>query len=153
MGTGVQFATATMQATVELSRTGPSPIGTIAHVRRWKHAVRFRGISECYDGAMRSVTALDVRKRFGQIVDEAAAGERIVIERAGQPIAALVPLSDLALVDPERRKAERLRAIDDIVRRAKRFKVDPAFDAAAALRSQRLAREQQIAENIRKSSE
>ena len=102
---------------------------------------------------MRSVTALDVRKRFGQIVDEAAAGERIVIERAGQPIAAIVPLSDLALVDPERRKAERLRAIDDIVRHARRLKVDPAFDAAAAVRSQRLAREAQIAENIRRASE
>jgi prevent-host-death family protein len=102
---------------------------------------------------MRSVTALDVRKRFGQIVDEAAAGERIVIERAGRPIAAIVPLSDLALVDPERRKAERLKAIDDIVRRAKRFKIDPAFDAATAIRIQRLAREQQIAENVRRASE
>ena len=102
---------------------------------------------------MRSVTALDVRKRFGQIVDEAAAGERIVIERAGQPIAAIVPLSDLALVDPERRKAVRLKAIDDIVRRAKRFKIDPGFDAASAIRNQRLAREQQIAENVRRASE
>jgi prevent-host-death family protein len=101
---------------------------------------------------MRSVTALDVRRRFGQIIDEAAAGERIVIERAGQPIAAIVPLSDLALVDPERRKAERLKAIDDIVRLSKRFKVDPAFDTAAAVRSQRLERERQIAHNIRKGT-
>jgi len=93
---------------------------------------------------MRSVTALDVRRRFGQIVDEAAAGERIVIERAGQPIAAIVPLSDLALVDPERRKAERLGAIDDLARMARRYKVAGGFDPEASVRSQRLGRERQI---------
>ena len=102
---------------------------------------------------MRSVTALDVRRRFGQIIDEAAAGERIVIERAGQPIAAIVPLSDLALVDPERQKAARLAAIDEIVRLAKRYKVDPDFDAAAMIRKQRLEREQQIADNVRRAME
>ena len=93
-----------------------------------------------------------MRKRFGEIVDQAAAGERIVIERAGQPIAALVPLADLDLVDPARRKAGRLAAIDDIVRLAKQFKVDPDFDAGATIRSQRLARERQIAESIRKGA-
>ena len=31
---------------------------------------------------MRSVSALDVRKHFGQLLDEAAAGERLIIERA-----------------------------------------------------------------------
>ena len=63
---------------------------------------------------MRVVTALDVRKRFGQIIDEAAAGERIVIERAGQPVAAIVPLSDLEYTEPERQKAARLAALDEI---------------------------------------
>jgi prevent-host-death family protein len=101
---------------------------------------------------MRSVTALDVRRRFGQIIDEAAAGERIVIERAGQPIAAIVPLSDLALVDPERRKAERLAAIDNVVRMARRLRINPDFDAAAVIRKQRLEREEQIARNIRRGT-
>jgi len=86
---------------------------------------------------MRSVTALDVRRRFGQIVDEAAAGERIVIERAGQPVAAIVPLSDLAAIDPERRKAEQLRALDDIARLARRYRVDRSLDAADLIRRQR----------------
>ena len=89
---------------------------------------------------MRSVTALDVRRRFGQIVDEAAAGERSVIERAGHPGAAIVPLSDLARVDPERRGAERLRAIDDIVRFARRARTDPAASGTALIRAQRDAR-------------
>jgi prevent-host-death family protein len=98
---------------------------------------------------MRTVTALDVRKRFGQIVDEAAAGERIVIERAGQPIAAIVPLSDLALVDPERRKAERIAALDDIRRMAARrgFRLDE--DPAAMIRRMRQERDAQIARAIR----
>jgi prevent-host-death family protein len=109
-------------------------------------------LSWCYHIDMRSVTALDVRRRFGQIVDEAAAGERIVIERAGQPVAAIVPLSDLALVDPDRRKAERLAAIDEIARYAKRLKVAPDFDAATAIRRQRLEREGTIGERIRRTT-
>lgn len=97
---------------------------------------------------MRVVTALDVRKRFGQIVDEAAAGERIVIERAGQPIAAIVPLSDLELVDPERRKAARLAAIDRIRHLAKRRNLEPVEDAAELIRRLRLERTQQIERDI-----
>ena len=98
---------------------------------------------------MRSVTALDVRRRFGQIVDEAAAGERIVIERAGQPIAAIVPLSDLALVDPERRKAERLAAIDAIVRMARDRGGGLTRDPAGVVRRLRRERDDQIAAAIR----
>jgi len=93
---------------------------------------------------MRTVTALDVRRRFGQIIDEAAAGERIVIERAGQPVAAIVPLADLALVDPDRRRAARLAALDDIRRMAERRPFPPGFDAAAAIRSMRTERDKQI---------
>jgi prevent-host-death family protein len=98
---------------------------------------------------MRSVSALDVRRRFGEIVDAAARGERIVIERAGQPVAALVPLSDLALVDPERRKAARLAAIDEIVRLARRRPFAKDFDAANVIREQRDERTRHIAETIK----
>ncbi len=89
---------------------------------------------------MRTVTALDVRRRFGQIVDEAAAGERIVIERAGQPVAALVPLADLALLDPERRRATRLGALDDLRQLAARRPFPAGFDPVATVRQQRIAR-------------
>jgi len=89
---------------------------------------------------MRVVTALDVRRRFGQIIDEAAAGERIVIERAGQPVAALVPLADLALVDPDRRRASRLAAIDDIRQLARRRPFAPGFDPVQAIREGRPSR-------------
>lgn len=68
---------------------------------------------------MRTVTALDMRRKFGALLDEAAAGERLIIERGGQPIAALVPLSDVADQDPEAIKRRRLKAIDDIRRMAR----------------------------------
>lgn len=86
------------------------------------------------------MTALDVRRRFGQIVDEAAAGERIVIERAGRPVAAMVPLSDLELTDPDRRRAARLAAIDDIRQLAVRRPLPAGFDPVEAIRAQRRAR-------------
>jgi prevent-host-death family protein len=93
---------------------------------------------------MRTVTALDVRRRFGQIVDEAAAGERIVIERAGQPIAAIVPLSDVAQFDPEEIKARRLRAVEEIVRRAKRRPFTLAEPPDQMIRRMRDERTEQI---------
>ena len=68
---------------------------------------------------MRTVSALDVRKKFGELLDEAAAGERLIIQRGGQPVAALVPLSDVAEHDPEAIKQRRLKAIDDIRRMAR----------------------------------
>ena len=86
---------------------------------------------------MRVVTALDVRRRFGQIIDEAAAGERIVIERAGQPVAALVPLADLALMDPDRQRASRLAAIEDVRQLARRRPFAPGFDPVTSVRESR----------------
>jgi prevent-host-death family protein len=89
---------------------------------------------------MKTVTALDVRKHFGRLLDEAGRGERIVIERAGQPIAALVPLSDLAAVDPEQQRARRLAAVDEMRRLAREIAAEPGrepFDAVAFIRRDR----------------
>src|ERR1700675_922719 len=89
---------------------------------------------------MKTVTALDVRKHFGQVLDEAGRGERIVIERAGQPIAALVPLSDLAAVDPEQKRARQLAAHDEIRRLAHEIAAMPGrepFDAVEFIRRDR----------------
>ena len=43
---------------------------------------------------MRTISALELRKKLGQILDAAAAGERIVIERDRRPLAMLVPIED-----------------------------------------------------------
>lgn len=102
---------------------------------------------------MRSVSALDVRKHFGQLLDEAAAGERLVIERGGQPIAALVPLSDLPELDRQTRVQRRREAIADIARLARQRPVDRSIDAATLIRQQRDQRSEQIMRAVRGSTE
>jgi prevent-host-death family protein len=87
---------------------------------------------------MKTVSALDVRRRFGQLLDEAAAGERIVIERAGIPLAALVPLSDLADSDPARAAERQLAALAEIRRLvAEAPPAPPGWEAARFVRSDR----------------
>jgi prevent-host-death family protein len=101
---------------------------------------------------MKTVSALDVRKHFGQLLDEAAAGERIIIERAGQPRAALVPLEDLQHVDPDLRLARQKAALEEIRRMARMRPAPPGFDAASAIRQMRDDREAQIAGNTRRGA-
>lgn len=87
---------------------------------------------------MKTVSALEVRRRFGQLLDEAAAGERIVIERAGMPLAALVPLSDLADADPAAVVGRQLAALAEIRRLvAEAPPAPPGWDANAAVRADR----------------
>ena len=64
---------------------------------------------------MKTISALEVRAKFGQVLDEAAAGERFIVERAGAPVAAIVPLRDLELSDPAVITARRLAAVDRLV--------------------------------------
>ena len=93
---------------------------------------------------VKSVSALDLRKHVGQLLDEAAAGERIVIERGGQPLCALVPLRDLEATDPDRRRERRLAALEDLRRLAKRYPLPSDFDATGFIRQARLDRGEQI---------
>lgn len=93
---------------------------------------------------MKTVSALDLRRHFGKLLDEAAAGERITIERAGQLRAALVPLEDLREADPDERLAHQLVALDEIRRLARLRPFPEGFDAAATVRRSRDARTGQI---------
>jgi prevent-host-death family protein len=87
---------------------------------------------------MKIVSALDVRRRFGQLLDEAAAGERIVIERAGIPLAALVPLGDLAGSDPARAAERQLAALAEVRRLVAEAPPAPTgWNAARFVRSDR----------------
>ena len=87
---------------------------------------------------MKTISALEVRARFGQVLDEAAAGERFIVERAGAPVAAIVPLRDLELSDPERIRARRLDAVAQLRRMAARSrKRYGQVDAAALVREDR----------------
>ena len=81
---------------------------------------------------------MDVRAKFGQILDEAAAGERFVVERAGVPVAAIVPLADLADADPEAVHARRLAAVEQLRQFGDRYrKLHGPVDAAALIRYER----------------
>jgi prevent-host-death family protein len=86
---------------------------------------------------MKTVSAIDMRKHFGRLLDEAAAGERIVIERAGEPRAVLVPLEDLDLVDPDRRLERRRGALAELMRMAGRRPAPPDIDGARLVRRMR----------------
>ena len=98
---------------------------------------------------MRTVSALDVRKKFGQVLDEAAAGERIVIERAGQPVAALVSLEDLAALDPATIRERRLAALEDLRRMVERSPPRQEADAATLVRKARDDRAGQVMRAVR----
>jgi prevent-host-death family protein len=93
---------------------------------------------------MRTVTAMDMRKKLGEILDAASAGERILIERDHRPLAYLVSVEDgqrlSATADEIRRR--RLAALDRLQAFAEEMRTkyppqpgDP--DAATAVRLDR----------------
>lgn len=95
-------------------------------------------LSECHDGAMRVMRALEVRARFGEVIDQAAAGERIVIERAGHRIAAIVPLSDLDAIDPDKIRERRKEALERLIRlRDRTIHLGVRIDGTAFVRADR----------------
>jgi len=71
---------------------------------------------------MRTVTAMDMRRRLGEILDAASAGERILIERDHRPLAYLVSVEEGATLgespdDLRERRLAALDRIDDFARR------------------------------------
>jgi len=105
---------------------------------------------------MRHVSALDVRKKLGQLLDEASAGERIVIERDRRPLAMLVPYEEgMRLVESEpERIARSLRALDRLDRFVERIALEHPEtaggpDAATLVRAMREDRMDQIEDAIR----
>jgi prevent-host-death family protein len=56
--------------------------------------------------AMQTVNVHDAKTHFSRLVDQAAAGEEIIIAKAGKPVAKLVPLTS-----PHERPKRRLGAL------------------------------------------
>src|SRR3990172_7300697 len=56
---------------------------------------------------MRTITAGQLRARLGEALDLASAGERIVIERDHEPIAAIVPIEDAQQLEGQSEEATR----------------------------------------------
>lgn len=75
---------------------------------------------------MRVVTPTDMRKRLGEILDAASAGERIMIERDHKPIAWLVSPEDGRRFDEdgEARIARSLAALDRLDEFSRRLVAD-----------------------------
>ena len=65
---------------------------------------------------MRVITPLDLRRSLGAILDAASAGERLVIERNGRPLAMLVSVEDGQRLDPDAGalRERRMAALDRI---------------------------------------
>jgi prevent-host-death family protein len=73
---------------------------------------------------MRTVTAMDMRKRLGEILDAASAGERILIERDHRPLAYLVSVEAGDRLDPatEDLIARRRAALDRLLELGSRMR-------------------------------
>jgi prevent-host-death family protein len=104
---------------------------------------------------MRIVTAMDLRRRLGEILDAASAGEPITIERDGRPMAVLVTPEAAARIDQsERERIERglaaLDRLDAFRERMARLHPDPddGLTTVEWLRRERQARDDRIAEAI-----
>jgi len=104
---------------------------------------------------MRIVTAMDLRRRLGEILDAASAGEVIAIERGGRPVAVLVSPEAAARIDEsERARIERglaaLDRLDAFRERMSRLYPDPddGLTTAEWLRRERDGRADHIAEVI-----
>ncbi len=95
---------------------------------------------------------MDLRKRLGQILDAAAAGEPIVIERDGRPMAVLVtPEAAARLGEDEQARIERgLAALDRLdefrERMARRYPgaPEPRITTAEMIRQDREDRTDQL---------
>ena len=105
---------------------------------------------------MRTVTPTDMRKRLGEILDAASAGERILIERDHKPIAWLISPEDGRRFDEEKQQQiERsLAALDRLeelsVKWAKEYPApDDGLTAAEWLAQERERRADHIEAAVR----
>jgi prevent-host-death family protein len=70
---------------------------------------------------MSTVTALEAKTRFGELLDRVARGEEIVITRHDKPVARIVPEGGRSM-EKVRRAVADLRALRDEIAQRKGFK-------------------------------
>ena len=94
---------------------------------------------------------MDMRKRLGEILDAASAGERILIERDHRPLAYLISVEDAQRLDPDREAlvAQRLAALDRLMAlgeemRGKDYEPDDGLTDTEWLHQERERRAEQI---------
>ena len=82
---------------------------------------------------MRTISPLDLRRSLGQILDQASAGERFLIERDHKPMAMLVSVEDGQRLDEDREAQikRRLAALDRLVALGERMAIEHPSDLLA----------------------
>lgn len=107
---------------------------------------------------MRTVSALDVRKHLGELLDAASAGERIVIERDRRPMAVLVSYEDAQRLDESTEEVyqRRIAALDRLAAFRERMAIehpepDDGLDTVTWLREERERRTDQIERAVREA--
>jgi prevent-host-death family protein len=75
-----------------------------------------------YDGSVKTLTPMDLRRSLGRILDEASAGERFLIARDQRPLAVLVSVEDAARLEEDEddfiaRRQAAFAALDEFRRR------------------------------------
>lgn len=70
---------------------------------------------------MNTVTALEAKTRFGELLDRVARGEEIVITRHDKPVARIVPEGDRSL-ERVRRAVQDIRRLRNEIAQRKGFK-------------------------------
>jgi prevent-host-death family protein len=87
---------------------------------------------------MRTISAMELRRKLGETLDRAAAGERIVVERDRRPLAVIVPYSEAVPEEESRaeRRERRRRALEQLAAFGERMRLryPGGPDAAAAVR-------------------
>ena len=93
---------------------------------------------------MRTISAMDLRRRLGDVLDRAAAGERILVERDRRPLAVLVPYEDALRLerDSDGSRDRALAALDRLESFARRMtearpEVADLPDAGTLMRQER----------------
>jgi prevent-host-death family protein len=96
----------------------------------------------------RTMKAADARRRFGEVLDEVADhGGHYVIERRGEPVAAVVPIHLY-----EKWKKERDAFFEHLAETAARVNMDEDEAMALALEAQRAVRAELQAERQRSAT-
>jgi prevent-host-death family protein len=88
---------------------------------------------------MRTITAMDLRRRLGQELDRASAGEHILVERDRRPLAVLVPYEDALRLQEtaEEARSRALTALDRLDELAQRAASTDVPDVAAVISEER----------------
>lgn len=91
---------------------------------------------------MRTITALHLRKKLGEILDRASLGERIVIERDHKPLAMLVSYEEgMRLEEPPEERSKRFEtALDRLAAFRERMAEKYGTDGPSAVEMIRMER-------------